>query len=71
MRLYIYAAIALAIVAALSTSHYWAYDAGKQTVLNKLQNDRITVLKDGKHIDETVLAADDDGLYCLLIDCAD
>lgn len=69
MKTYLYAAIALAIVAGLSTSHYMMYSQGKQAVLQRLQKDRITVLEDGKRIDNDVLAADDDSLYCLLVNC--
>lgn len=69
MKPYLYGAIMLAIVAALSTSHYYAYSAGKQSIVAKLQSDRIEILKDGKRIDEEVLAADDDTLYCMLTEC--
>jgi hypothetical protein len=71
MKFYIYAALVAAALAGLSTALYMSYSAGKQSVLTKLKDDRITVLQDGKRIDETVLTADDDALYCLLIDCAD
>lgn len=69
MKTYVYAAVALAVIAGLSTSHYMVYSAGKQAVVSRLQSDRIEVLKDGKKIDEGVLAADDDALYCLLVNC--
>lgn len=69
MKSYLYGAIALAVIMGLTTSHYKAYSAGKQSVLAQLQNDRITVLKDGKEIDDSVLAADDDALFCLLVNC--
>lgn len=65
MRSYIYAALALMIVA----SYWFVYTAGKKSVVYKLQSDRIEVLKDGKKIDADVLAADDDSLTCLLINC--
>jgi hypothetical protein len=65
MRPYIYAALALMIVA----SYWFIYDAGKQSVVYKLQSDRVEVLQDGKKIDADVLAADDDNLICLLIAC--
>lgn len=69
MKAYLYGAIALATIAGLSTSHIMAYNAGKQSVLQRLQNDRITVFKDGKRIDDDVLGADDSGLLCMLTDC--
>lgn len=65
VRKYIYIALALA----LAYTHYVAYSSGKQSVLSRLQNDRIEILKDGKRIDEGVLAADDLTLVCLLTDC--
>lgn len=45
------------------------YDAGKQSVIQRLQGDRITILQDGKRIDDEVLTADDDALLCMLIEC--
>ncbi|WP_287384967.1 hypothetical protein [Mesorhizobium sp.] len=42
---------------------------GRASVLSKLADDRITILKDGKKIDEQVLAADDDALCALLGGC--
>lgn len=69
MKSYLYAAVGLAVIIGLSTLSYMAYSAGQDSVYSKLKNDRITVLKDGKRIDENVLAADDDALYCLLTDC--
>lgn len=67
MRIYLILAVALAAIGAL-----WAsYNAGKQSVVSKLQSDRIEVLQDGKKIDANVFAANDDNLICLLIDCKD
>ncbi|HUH57456.1 MAG TPA: hypothetical protein VL020_02950 [Pseudomonadales bacterium] len=65
MRPYIYAAVALLVIA----SYWFIYDAGKKSVMAKLTSDRIEVLQDGKKIDADVLAADDDGLICLLTKC--
>ncbi|MCF6120548.1 hypothetical protein L2449_27365 [Mesorhizobium muleiense] len=42
---------------------------GRARVLSQLADDRITILKDGKKIDEQVLAADDDALCALLGGC--
>lgn len=67
LKPYIYGAMALALVG----THYFMYNAGKQSVLQRLTNDRVEVLKDGQKVDAAVYAADDDGLVCLLIDCQD
>lgn len=64
---YIYGAIALVLIG----THYFSYNAGRQSVLQKLSNDRVEVLKDGQKVDAAVYAADDGELVCLLIDCAD
>lgn len=65
MRSYIYAVVALLVVA----SYWFVYDAGKNSVLHKLTSTRIEVLQDGKKIDADVLAADDHSLICLLTNC--
>lgn len=62
---YIYGAIALALIG----THYFSYNAGRQSILQKLSDDRVQVVKDGQKVDAAVYAADDDGLVCLLIDC--
>lgn len=67
IRQYIYGAIALILIG----THYFAYNVGKQGVLQKLNSDRVEVLKDGQKVDAAVYAADDGELVCLLIDCAD
>lgn len=69
MKTWAYVAIIVAAIAGLSTLYITGYNAGKRQVIAKLQSDRITVLQDGKRIDEDVLAADDDALFCLLTDC--
>lgn len=69
IRLYVYIAIALGSIGILGFSHYKAYTLGKDVVLNKLKDDRIRILKDGKEIDEQVLSADDDALCILLGGC--
>ncbi|AEY69700.1 hypothetical protein V19_31 [Brucella phage V_19] len=65
LKPYLYGAMALALVG----THYFMYNAGKQSVLQRLSNDRVEVIKDGQKVDAAVYAADDDGLVCLLIDC--
>lgn len=69
MRLYIYIGLAVALLAALALGYGNAYTSGKQSVVTKLQEDKIQILKDGKDVDENVLASDDDSLICLLVDC--
>lgn len=71
MKTYLYGAIALASMSILTYTHIMVYNAGKQSILAKLANDRITVLEDGKKIDESVLSADDNALVCMLTDCGD
>ena len=60
---------ALAVLAALGWSHAAAYRAGKNAVLDRLKDDRITILKDGRRIDEEVLRADDSALCGMLGGC--
>lgn len=64
---YLYGALALILVG----THYFTYNSGRQSVLQKLSDDRVQVVKDGQKVDAAVYAADDDGLVCLLIDCQD
>lgn len=42
---------------------------GREAVLQRLQDDRITILKDGQAIDNEVLAADSDELCSMLGGC--
>lgn len=68
MRRYIYIGLAVAV---LLGGSYWSitlYNAGKNAVVEKLKDDRITILKEGRKIDENVLSTDDDGLTCILLD---
>lgn len=65
IRPYIYGAIALILIG----THYFAYNIGKQGLLQKLNSDRVEVIKDGQKVDAAVYAADDDGLVCMLIAC--
>lgn len=69
MRLYIYIGLAVAVLTALAFGYASAYKSGKDSIVTKLQEDKIQVLKDGKDVDENVLSSDDDSLVCLLIDC--
>ena len=54
---------------ALGVSHSIAYRAGKTAVLDRLKDDRITILKDGRRIDDEVLRADDSALCGMLGGC--
>lgn len=65
LKPYLYGAMALALVG----THYFMYNAGKQSVLQRLTDDRVEVLQDGQKVDAAVYAANDDGLICLLIAC--
>lgn len=68
MRLYIYIGLAVAV---LMGAGWWSvklYNAGKDSVVEKLKDDKITILKEGRKIDENVLSTDDDGLTCILLD---
>lgn len=71
MRLYIYIGLALAVLTALAFGYASAYRSGKESIVAKLQEDKIIVLQNNKKIDEKTLAADDDSLTCMLIDCAE
>lgn len=53
----------------LGISHSMAYRAGKTAVLERLKDDRITILKDGRRIDDEVLKADDSELCSYLGGC--
>ena len=42
---------------------------GREAILQRLQDDRITILKDGQAVDNTVLGADDNALCSMLGGC--
>lgn len=56
-------------IALLTFSHTYVYYAGKSAVRAELASDRITILKDGKEVDDAVSQADDDGLCAFLGGC--
>lgn len=58
-----------AVAVALTFSHVYVYNKGKESVLAKLTQERIKVLKDGQEIDKEVLEADDPYLCGLLGGC--
>lgn len=60
---------AIAVAAALGA--VWLHGAahGRASVVSRLAEDRITLLKDGREIDHEVLGADDAGLCALLGGC--
>lgn len=69
MKLYLYIG---AIVAGLLVMGYVGrtiYVAGQNSIVTKLKDSRITLLKDGKEIDEKVLSADDSELCAFLGGC--
>ncbi|CAN0653090.1 conserved protein of unknown function [Nitratireductor aquimarinus] len=49
--------------------YLYGHQRGAASVLQRLQSDRITILKDGRKIDEEALGADDTGLCALLGGC--
>lgn len=61
---------AILLVLAVATGLYlYGHHRGTVSVLQRLQSDRITILKDGRKIDEEALGADDTGLCALLGGC--
>lgn len=68
MRLYLIVGGIIAAVLGFSYYSLTLYNAGKDAVVSKLQEDKITILKEGRQIDENVLSTDDDGLTCILLD---
>lgn len=59
----------LALLAIVATSYQTGRLHERAAIAAKLQDGRITVLKDGKAIDDEVLRADDAGLCALLGGC--
>lgn len=68
MRLYIYIGLAVAVLLGAGWWSVKLYNAGKDSVVEKLKDEKITILKEGRKIDENVLSTDDDGLTCILLD---
>lgn len=68
MRVYAYLAILLGLVGALTWTHYIAYSSGQTSIIQKLKEDRIKILRDGKSIDEDVNNSSSDELVCLLLE---
>lgn len=67
---YILGGALLGAIVLAGGSFVWGYSAGKETVLNRLKDDRITVFQDGVKIDNEVLGADDNALCDLLGGCS-
>lgn len=61
-------ALAALILTNAATGLY-GYSKGKETVLNRLKDDRIVLFQDGVRIDNEVLNADDQELCRLLGNC--
>lgn len=57
------------VIALLTISHYGVYLYGKNTVYNRLSEDRVSILKDGADVDLQVYQAGDDRLCQLLGGC--
>ncbi|MGI3127594.1 hypothetical protein [Nitratireductor sp. PBL-C9] len=62
-------AAVLAVSAIAGGIYLYGHQRGAASVLQRLQSDRITILKDGRKIDEEALGADDTGLCALLGGC--
>jgi len=61
---------AVLLILALAVGIYvYGHHRGTVSVLLRLQSNRITILKDGRKIDEEALGADDTGLCALLGGC--
>lgn len=69
LNLPIKAIVALVVIAALAVSHITVYRMGKSNVMERLRADNITVLRDGREIDEEIESLDDDGLCAILGGC--
>lgn len=67
MKPWAYVAIGVMILSALSMGVSAVYNSGKNSAIA----DRVTVLTQGKEIDDEISSADKDGLYCYLVDCVD
>ena len=61
--------IAVAIVVAAGWLYLEGRSAGRESVLAKLRDDKIQILKDGKEIDDAVDLSDDSALCALLGGC--
>lgn len=61
--------MAVAFVLAAGWLYLEGRSAGRDSVLAKLRDDRIQILKDGEKIDEAIDLADDSGLCALLGGC--
>lgn len=66
---YVLIAALLALLAVAGTSYQAGRVHERADIATRLQDSRITVLKDGKAIDDEVLRADDSGLCALLGGC--
>lgn len=68
-KAYIVVGLAVGVAACIGFSYAKGYSNGKEAILAKLAADRVVILKDGVKVDEKVLAADDNELVCMLVDC--
>lgn len=58
-----------ALILTNAATGFYGYSKGKETVLNRLKDDRIVLFQDGVRIDNEVLNADDQELCRLLGNC--
>ena len=61
--------IAVAIVVAAGWLYLEGRSAGRESVLAKLRDDKIKILREGQEIDREIELADDEGLCALLGGC--
>jgi hypothetical protein len=69
MKLYLYIGAIVAVLLVVGYVGRTIYVAGQASITNKIKDDRITLLKDGKIIDEKVLSYNDDTLCSVLGGC--
>jgi hypothetical protein len=66
---YLAVGLLVAVAALYGAGYIKGRSDGRETVLARLKDDRITVFQDGVRIDNEVLGADDDALCDLLGGC--
>jgi phosphoribosyl-ATP pyrophosphohydrolase len=69
MRGYLIAGALAVAIAAAGGAYFKGRHDGRMAILDKLKDERIEILLEGKEIDDEVLAADDADLCALLGGC--
>lgn len=70
LKAWLYGGAALAALALLAYVSSSIYKAGKDEVYDSLKDDKITILREGQNVDKRVFGADDDAMFCMLVDCS-